>query len=74
MLIVIVIVLAGIFAVDKTQDYNYVGYHQCSQIGYVESENVTVYPASVNMGDRVNNYILFKKGHVPSNVCAKKNW
>ena len=74
MLIVVVIVLAGMFAADTAQDYKYVGYHECSQIGYVVSENVTVYPASVDMGDRVNNYILFKKGYIPSSVCAKKEW
>jgi len=74
MLVVALIVLVGIFTVDKTQDYSYVGYHECSQIGYVESDNVTVYPASVDMGDRVNNYILFKKGYISSSICAKKEW
>jgi len=56
MLVVALIVLVGIFTVDKAQDYSYVGYHECSQIGYVESD------------------ILFKKGYIPSSVCAKKEW
>ena len=67
--------LTMLLSISNIFGYEYVGYHECKQTGYIKAEQVTVYPASVEMHDYTNNYILFKginkDGTVSEVKCIK---
>ena len=69
-------ILGIVFSLSTLFDYQYVGYHECTRVGVIESESVVVYPASVELSDRTNNYILFKginnDGTISEIACVKK--
>ena len=60
MIILVVIALSLIVSVDQYHDnqWKYVGYHECNQVGVVEQTKARVYPAEV---DGFKPYILFKQ-------------
>ena len=70
-------ILAALISIPNIFGYEYVGYHECKQVGYIETEQVTVSPASVEMHDYTNNYILFKginnDGTVSEITCVKES-
>ena len=70
-------ILGIVFSVSTLFNYQYVGYHECTRVGVIESERVVVYPASVEMHDYTNNYILFKginnDGTVSEITCVKES-
>ena len=76
MIILVVIALSLIVSVDQYHDnqWKYVGYHECNQVGVVEQTKARVYPAEV---DGFKPYILFKQknedgGYVVSCVLNKE--
>jgi len=56
MILLALLTVGGVAAYDMN-DWDYVGYHQCKQIGVVEPGKARVYPLSVDD----NHYILFKQ-------------
>ena len=52
------LVLIGSVATYDTNEWRYVGHHECKRIGFLTPEKATVYPAQVT-GEKP--YILFKQ-------------
>ena len=58
MIILISLLTMGSFVTYHHLEWKHVGYHECKQVGILEPENATVYPAQVAGGPP---YILFKQ-------------